>query len=153
MDAVMDVPAVQNDVKPQENRKQLFIACYKRTKNATEAAKFAGYSARSAYNAGYRLMKDDVVKKEIDSWIADEKAKMTRETYIGKALAEYESEEKNPPPVRIRSLELAGQALGYIGSNKIQVNVDQRAVNIEVGDINAMDPAAKWDKIRALLGG
>ena len=44
-------------------RKAEFVSHYKITKNATESARRCGYSEKSAYNQGYRLMRDDDVQK------------------------------------------------------------------------------------------
>ena len=44
-------------------RKLEFVEHFLVTKNATESAKRCGYSEKSAYNQGYRLMKDDDVQK------------------------------------------------------------------------------------------
>jgi len=44
-------------------RKAEFVQHYMITKNATESARRCGYSEKSAYNQGYRLMNDDDVQK------------------------------------------------------------------------------------------
>ena len=44
-------------------RKAEFVSHYMITKNATESARRCGYSEKSAYNQGYRLMNDDDVQK------------------------------------------------------------------------------------------
>ena len=49
--------------KTLRQRKEEFVKHFMVTKNATEAAKRCGYSEKSAYNQGYRLMKDDDVQK------------------------------------------------------------------------------------------
>lgn len=49
-----------------ELRRKLFVQAYiANGGNATEAAKAAGFSERSAYNSGFRMMKDDEVVQAI----------------------------------------------------------------------------------------
>ena len=47
--------------KTMKQRKEEFVQHFLVCKNATEAAKRCGYSEKSAYNQGYRLMNDDEV--------------------------------------------------------------------------------------------
>lgn len=111
------------------NRQQLFITEYKKCRNATKACKLAGYSANAARVIGCRLLAHPKIKKELNIWMDRETRIWSKETFIGKAVGEFEG--KNPPAVRVRALEIAGQALGHIGSgSRVQVNVDQRQVNV-----------------------
>lgn len=52
-------------ITPQEDRRARFVAEYLVDHNATQAAIRAGYSPRSAYAQGSRLLKDDEVQAEI----------------------------------------------------------------------------------------
>lgn len=56
------------------NRQRAFIENYLTTWNATEAARRAGYSAKTAYAQGSRLLKDAEVKSAIDQRLAELKA-------------------------------------------------------------------------------
>lgn len=47
------------------HKQKKFISEYLKTGNATEAAKFAGYSEKTAYSAGQRLLKNVEIIKEI----------------------------------------------------------------------------------------
>lgn len=49
------------------NRQRAFIAHYVETWNATEAARRAGYSLKTAYSHGQRLLKNVEIRAEIDS--------------------------------------------------------------------------------------
>lgn len=49
----------------QTRKQESFIKHYIRTHNATESAKLAGYSQRTAYSSGQRLLKDVEVDNEI----------------------------------------------------------------------------------------
>jgi len=46
-------------------KQELFVQHYILTRNATEAAKAAGYSERSAHNQGYRLLQDEEVRQRV----------------------------------------------------------------------------------------
>lgn len=59
--------------KSVEKRKEEFVQHFMVTKNATESAKRVGYSEKSAYNQGYRLMNDDEVKEMLAKEMADSK--------------------------------------------------------------------------------
>ena len=47
------------------DKQERFAQAYVLHRNATEAAKAAGYSARSAYNQGYRMLKNDEITERI----------------------------------------------------------------------------------------
>ena len=47
------------------DKQERFAQAYVLHRNATEAAKAAGYSARSAYNQGYRMLKNDEIVERI----------------------------------------------------------------------------------------
>ena len=47
------------------NKQEKFCQAYVLHRNATEAAKAAGYAAASAYNQGYRLLQSDEVSERI----------------------------------------------------------------------------------------
>tara|TARA_Y100000296_G_C5077818_1_gene208288 strand:- start:243 stop:650 length:408 start_codon:yes stop_codon:yes gene_type:complete len=47
------------------DKQERFAQAYVLHRNATEAAKAAGYSARSAYNQGYRMLKNDIILERI----------------------------------------------------------------------------------------
>ena len=47
------------------DKQERFAQAYVLHRNATEAAKAAGYSARSAYNQGYRMLKNTEITERI----------------------------------------------------------------------------------------
>ena len=59
--------------KTMKQRKEEFVQHFLVTKNATEAAKRCGYSERSAYNSGYRLMNDDEVQEMLAAELKESK--------------------------------------------------------------------------------
>ena len=48
------------------DKQEKFAQSYILHRNATEAARSAGYSKSSAYNQGYRLLQSDEVKERIE---------------------------------------------------------------------------------------
>ena len=59
--------------KTMRQRKEEFVQHFLVTKNATEAAKRCGYSEKSSYNQGYRLMKDDEVSEMLAKELSESK--------------------------------------------------------------------------------
>ena len=47
-------------------KQEKFAQAYVLNNNATDAAKSAGYSDRSAYNQGYRLLQNDLILERIE---------------------------------------------------------------------------------------
>tara|TARA_R110002110_G_scaffold73971_1_gene195835 strand:- start:170 stop:577 length:408 start_codon:yes stop_codon:yes gene_type:complete len=47
-------------------KQEKFAQAYILHRNATDAAKAAGYTPRSAYNQGYRLLQDSVIQERIE---------------------------------------------------------------------------------------
>jgi phage terminase small subunit len=71
----------------QLNEKQeKFAQAYVLYRNATEAAKAAGYSDRSAYNQGSRLLKSEAVKERIEDL---EKEMETSIDYVAEIEKQY----------------------------------------------------------------
>jgi len=52
-------------------QERLFVLCYVRTWNASEAAKEAGYAPRSRGTTGYRLLKKAEIQQEISRVVAE----------------------------------------------------------------------------------
>jgi len=99
-------------LKPLENlapRRALFCLHYAQSGNRTEAAIRAGYSERSAYNQGHRLMKNDEIAKAISSLMenAVTKEQITPD-FIVKALVK-EAMTSETDGNRTRALELLGK--------------------------------------------
>jgi phage terminase small subunit len=60
-------------------RKEEFVQHFLVTKNATEAAKRCGYSEKSSYNQGYRLMNDDEVSEMLAKELSESKERNLRD--------------------------------------------------------------------------
>lgn len=77
-------------------KQRTFIQEYIIDKNATRAAKRAGYSEKSAYSQGQRLLKNVEVAQEIELGLREqsEKLKITAERVL-KRIAEFAFEERS----------------------------------------------------------
>jgi len=65
--------------KTMRQRKEEFVQHFLVTKNATEAAKRCGYSEKSSYNQGYRLMNDDEVSEMLAKELSESKERNLRD--------------------------------------------------------------------------
>ena len=65
--------------KTMRQRKEEFVQHFLVCKNATEAAKRCGYSEKSSYNQGYRLMNDDEVCEMLAVELAESKERNLRD--------------------------------------------------------------------------
>jgi hypothetical protein len=88
-------------LKPRE---RLFCEHYCAKGNATEAARQAGWSRRSAYQAGYRLLQRDDIKEVISIAIkasgADSACRLIRATNTAKIMHERMHDNSLPLPER-----------------------------------------------------
>jgi phage terminase small subunit len=71
---------------PLNEKQEKFAQAYVLYRNATEAAKAAGYAGRSAYNQGSRLLKSDEVKERIEDL---EKEMETSIDYVAEIEKQY----------------------------------------------------------------
>ena len=71
---------------PLNEKQEKFAQAYVLYRNATEAAKAAGYAGRSAYNQGSRLLKSDEVKERIEDL---EKEMETSIDYVSEIEKQY----------------------------------------------------------------
>ena len=95
------------------NRKQRrFAQEYAGCLNATEAAIRAGYSGRTAYSQGCRLLKHDEVMAEVEQYLAEaaERAEISADWIIERL--RHEATTAPTDGSRVRSLELLGRSKG-----------------------------------------
>jgi hypothetical protein len=132
-------------------RKKHFADLYLSTRNATESAKQAGYSTKTAYSIGSRLLKDVEVKAIIDAGLQQEHAELTEKTFVKLAMKDYEAVEQDSAN-RPRFLHLAGQAVGIIKNGSSDSRPNQ-TLNITVNklEVNALPTGKKWDELRNIL--
>jgi len=115
--------------KTLSQRKAEFVQHYLTTKNATESARRCGYSEKSAYNQGYRLMSDDEVQKMIAFELKESKERHLQEH---DDLIERLKEEAlgqvagHTGGSRLKALELLMKYYGMIDEKqKLEVNMKE----------------------------
>ena len=115
--------------KTMMQRKAEFVSHYMITKNATESARRCGYSEKSAYNQGYRLMNDDDVQKMLAMEQKDLKARHLKEhddiieRLKEEALGDVAGHTGGS---RLKALELLMKYYGMIDEKqKIEVNMSE----------------------------
>ena len=125
-------------------KQERFAQAYVLHRNATEAAKTAGYSARSAYNQGYRMLKNN----EIIERIADlENELVTNIDVIDEIENQYTFAKANGHTnSAIKALELLSRVRGA----KSDKNIDISKEGIEASIIDAFKVLGK-DKIINLI--
>ena len=126
------------------DKQERFAQAYVLHRNATEAAKTAGYSARSAYNQGYRMLKNN----EIIERIADlENELVTNIDVIDDIEIQYTFAKANGHTnSAIKALEL----LSRIRGAKSDKNTNISKEGIEASIIDAFKVLGK-DKIINLI--
>ena len=130
-------------------RKRAFIDYYKSTGNATESAKLAGYKGKYVNRSASRLLHDVDISIAVKEFQETRKEKYSKENYIDTAWKEYEQIEEKPS--KIRALELAGKALGYVGSSNDTKTIQNTTNIINIEQINAVTLPERWGKIRDML--
>jgi hypothetical protein len=126
------------------DKQERFAQAYVLHRNATEAAKTAGYSARSAYNLGYRMLK----KNEIVERISDlENELVTNIDVIDEIENQYTFAKANGHTnSAIKALELLSRVRGA----KSDKNTDISKEGIEAAIIDSFKVLGK-DKITDLI--
>ena len=126
------------------DKQERFAQAYILHRNATEAAKAAGYAPRSAYNQGYRMLKND----EIVERIADlENELVTNIDVIDEIENQYTFAKANGHTnSAIKALELLSRVRGA----KSDKDVDITKEGVEASIIDAFKILGK-DKITDLI--
>ena len=93
-----------------DTKREKFCQAYVLYRNATEAAKAAGYSERSAYNQGSRLLKSPKIQERIEDL---EKEMETNIDVISEIEAQYKyAKDNNNTGSALKALELLSRAKG-----------------------------------------
>lgn len=127
-------------------RKRLFIENYKTCKSATEAAKLAGYSPKSAHAQGCTLLKDVDIAKALKAWEEEELARpreirnrITQEVYESTA---WDRQEKlsDKPELQHKYFELYGKTRGFF---QTESNVNVNVLSVLSDELKALSLARK----------
>ena len=126
------------------DKQERFAQAYVLHRNATEAAKAAGYATRSAYNQGYRMLKND----EIVERIADlENELETNIDVIDEIENQYTFAKNNGHTnSAIKALELLSRIRGAKGDK----DADMSKEGLETSIIEALQIHGK-DKVDNLI--
>ena len=113
------------------DKQQLFILEYQKDFNATQAAVRAGYSAKTAYSQGQRLLKSPEIRKALDDYMTERQSEFiaTREERQ-KLWTMIMYDEELSIKDRLRASELLGKSFGDFVDRveaKTETNIDVRA--------------------------
>jgi len=126
------------------DKQEKFAQSYILHRNATEAARSAGYSKSSAYNQGYRLLQSDEVKERIEDL---EKELETDVDVVSEIESQYTFAKANGHTnSAIKALELLSRVRG----NKADKELDMTLEDLEKNIIMSFQILGK-DKVEQLL--
>ena len=125
-------------------KQEKFSQAYVLHRNATEAAKAAGYAAESAYNQGYRLLQ----KQEVIDRVHELEQELVTDVDVIKEMeSQYEFAKANGHTnSAIKALELLSRIRGSSTDGKISTDKDPLEVAI-IGCLNVLG----YEKVVALL--
>ena len=111
------------------DKQELFVQHYILTRNATEAARSAGYSEKSAHNQGYRLLQDS----EVQQRVYDAEQEMTTDVDVISELENQYSYAKGHGHTNsaIKALEILSRVRGNKSNDDDILNTDKRINDIQ----------------------
>ena len=110
------------------DKQEKFAQSYILHRNATEAARSAGYSKSSAYNQGYRLLQNDEVKERIEDL---EKELETDVDVVSEIESQYTFAKANGHTnSAIKALELLSRVRGAKSDKELDMNIEDLENNI-----------------------
>ena len=114
------------------HKRKIFVSEYTKSGNATEAAKNAGYSARTAYSTGQRLLKNVEVMEEIKKVQNEALAKAELSvTDVVKLVKDIATGGKNET-VRLRAMDML---LKYLGAYTDDMKLISKMNDFEIGKL------------------
>ena len=126
------------------DKQEKFAQSYILHRNATEAARSAGYSKSSAYNQGYRLLQSDEVKERIEDL---EKELETDVDVVSEIESQYTYAKANGHTnSAIKALELLSRIRGAKSDKAIDISPEGLDENI----VDTLKILGK-EKVKALL--
>jgi len=110
------------------DKQEKFAQSYILHRNATEAARAAGYSKASAYNQGYRLLQNDEVKERIEDL---EKELTTDVDVVAEIENQYTFAKANGHTnSAIKALELLSRVRGAKSDKELDMTTEELESNI-----------------------
>ena len=114
------------------HKRKIFVSEYARSGNATEAAKKAGYSDRTAYSTGQRLLKNAEIVKEIskiqNEALENAEMSVTEVVNLVKGIATSGKSET----VRLRAMDML---LKYLGAYNDDMKLILKMNDAELGKL------------------
>ena len=125
-------------------KQEKFAQSYILHRNATEAARAAGYAKESAYNQGYRLLQNEEIKERIE----DLEKELTTDVDVVSELEQQYTYAKNNGHTNsaIKALELLSRVRGNKSDNEMNLNPEE----LEQQIINCLNVLGK-NKVTELL--
>ena len=132
------------------DKQELFVQHYILTRNATEAARSAGYSEKSAHNQGYRLLQDS----EVQQRVYDAEQEMTTDVDVISELENQYSYAKGHGHTNsaIKALEILSRVRGNKSNDDDILNTDKIINDIQnsmriIGkkEMQKLMKSCKWD--------
>ena len=110
-------------------KQEKFAQSYILHRNATEAARAAGYAKESAYNQGYRLLQNEEIKERIE----DLEKELTTDVDVVSELEQQYTYAKNYGHTNsaIKALEILSRVRGNKTSDDDILNVDKIVSDIQ----------------------
>ena len=124
------------------DKQEKFAQAYVLHRNATEAARAAGYAAASAYNQGYRLLQSDEITERIKDL---EQELETNVNVIEEIESQYTYAKANGHTnSAIKALELLSRVRG--ANSDININLDEETLESAiVGCLNVLGEEKVYD--------
>ena len=96
----------------------MFIEKYKQVRNASEAARLAGYSPKTAGNQAHHLLKDKEVASILGKWEKEEAERLVPRTKEEFARQTFERSHKvNHEPTKAKYWEIGGKVQGFLSDD------------------------------------
>jgi len=120
-------------------RQKRFIAAYIVDPNATNAAKIAGYSEKTAYSIGQRLLKNVEIKQELEAKTErlNVKTEWTKEISVNEAKSQYERWKEERPEIAHKYKENLDRLNGLL--------VERKEVNSTIKQVRDIDTSRLTD--------
>ena len=114
------------------HKRKIFVSEYAKSGNATESAKKAGYSNRTAYSTGQRLLKNAEILKEIckiqNEALENAEMSVTDVVNLVKGIATSGKSET----VRLRAMDML---LKYLGAYSDDMKLISKMNDFEIGKL------------------
>ena len=113
-------------------KQRRFCEFYAQCTNATEAAKAAGYSERTAYSSGQRLLRNAEIKKFLESLLEPEHEKsIATVTEIREFWTDIMNSQNEKTVSKLKASELLARSLGlFLPDSAVTVKTDGECADV-----------------------